>query len=115
MFDDNKSTVHLSAPSSVDESLTMIKIHNEAVQHATNTALNHILNSLSPAALLKRFNRYSRDPSQDASDYKSWAWDMYENYYNELTSNRQQGFEKLFWEIFEQAYDQKVREKHAED
>lgn len=113
MFDENKSAVHLSAKSSVEESLKMIKIHNEAVQYATNLALGQILSALSPDALLKRFSRYNRDEKPN-SDQKSWAWGMYENYYKELTSNRQQGFEKLFWEIFEQAYDQKLREKHAE-
>ena len=28
---------------------------------------------------------------------------------NELISKRQQGFDKLFWEIYEQAYDQNIR------
>lgn len=114
MFDEEKSAVHLSAASSVEESLRMIKIHNEAVQYATNTALGQILKALSPDSLLKRFNRYSRKPMLDFDEDKSWAWDMYGKYYQELTSNRQQGFEKLFWEIFEQSYDKKVREKHAE-
>jgi len=113
MFDENKSAVHLSATSSVEESLKMIKIHNEAVQYATNIALGQILQALSPDALLKRFSRYNRD-QKSSQDEKSWAWGMYENYYKELTSNRQQGFEKLFWEIFEQSYDKKLREKHAE-
>lgn len=114
MFDEEKSAVHLSAASSVEESLRMIKIHNEAVQYATNAALGQILSALSPDALLKRFNRYSRKPMLDFDEDKSWAWNMYGKYYQELTSNRQQGFEKLFWEIFEQSYDKKVREKHAE-
>uniref|UniRef100_A6VUK1 Putative FHA domain containing protein n=1 Tax=Marinomonas sp. (strain MWYL1) TaxID=400668 RepID=A6VUK1_MARMS len=113
MFDENKSAVHLSATSSVEESLKMIRIHNEAVQYATNIALGEILQALSPDALLKRFSRYNRD-QKNSQDEKSWAWGMYENYYKELTSNRQQGFEKLFWEIFEQSYDKKLREKHAE-
>lgn len=113
MFDENKSAVHLSATSSVEESLKMISIHNEAVQYATNIALGQILHALSPDALLKRFSRYNRD-EKNADGDKSWAWGMYENYYKELTSNRQKGFEKLFWEIFEQSYDKKLREKHAE-
>lgn len=114
MFDEEKSIVHLSGAASVEESMNMIKIHNEAVQYATNMALEQILLALSPTVLLKRFSRYSRKSTPDATDEKAWAWEMYENYYQELTSNRQQGFEKLFWEIFEQSYDKKVREKHAE-
>lgn len=115
MFDEDKSVVHLSAASAVEESMNMIKVHNEAVQYATNSALEEILQALSPEALLKRFSRYSRNFSSNSDESnESRAWKMYENYYEELTSNRQQGFEKLFWEIFEQAYDKKVREKYAE-
>jgi len=113
LFDEKKSLVHLSGPSAVEESLKTLLIHNDAVQYATNIALEKILDALSPEVLLKRFSRYRRDkPEEDESN--SWAWDMYESYYEELTSNRQQGFEKLFWEIFDQSYDQKVRDEHSE-
>ncbi|AEF55521.1 type VI secretion system-associated FHA domain protein TagH [Marinomonas posidonica] len=114
MFDEDKSLMHLSAASSVQESMEMIKVHNEAVQHAITSALSQILQSLSPEILIKRFKRYARNNTHHHSEEGAWAWDMYERYYSELTSNRQQGFDKLFWEIFEQSYDRKVREKHAE-
>lgn len=39
---------------------------------------------------------------------------MYRHYYQELNSGRQQGFAKLFWEVFEQAYDQSVRRQQRE-
>ncbi|KAA1334838.1 type VI secretion system-associated FHA domain protein TagH, partial [Escherichia coli] len=32
------------------------------------------------------------------------------NYYRELASSRQQGFEKLFREVYEQAYDRALRQ-----
>jgi type VI secretion system protein ImpI len=35
---------------------------------------------------------------------------MYKNYYQELSSSRQQGFEKLFGEVYAQAYDQALRQ-----
>lgn len=39
---------------------------------------------------------------------------MYKNYYEELTSKRQYGFEKLFWEVYSQAYDKALRDKQTE-
>ena len=47
--------------------------------------------------------------AQDAPAADDWAWGMYTHYYDELASARQRGFEKLFWEVFEQAYDRALR------
>lgn len=114
MYDTNKSLVHLSAPAAIAESLKNVRDHNEAMQYATSEALNQILNAFSPQVLLRRFHHYKRNTDQTSVSEEAWAWDMYCNYYQELTSNRQQGFEKLFWEIFEQTYDKRIREKQRE-
>jgi type VI secretion system protein ImpI len=114
MYDSDKSRVHLSAPSAIAESLKNVQDHNDAVQHATSEALKQILAAFAPQVLLRRFNHYRRTNDQLHGSEEAWAWDMYCSYYEELTSNRQQGFEKLFWEIFEQAYDKKIREKQLE-
>ncbi|WP_182033505.1 type VI secretion system-associated FHA domain protein TagH [Vibrio diabolicus] len=114
LYDADKSLVHLSAPAAIAESLKTVRDHNEAMQHATADALSQILTAFSPEVMLRRFHHYKRttDTTQTTSD--EWAWKMYCNYYRELTSNRQRGFEKLFWEIFEQSYDRKIREKQRE-
>jgi len=110
LFDHNRSPVHLSSAAAIEESLQSVSHHNEAVNWAIGEALNYILSAFSPVTLLKRFKQY-RKPSEAALDSgDNWAWSMYENYYRELTSSRQQGFEKLFWEVFDQAYDAKLRE-----
>ena len=114
LYDADKSLVHLSAPAAISESLKNVRDHNEAMQHATAEALNQILNAFSPQVLLRRFQHYKRNSDVQHDSYESWAWDMYCHYYQELTSNRQKGFEKLFWEIFEQSYDKKIREKQLE-
>lgn len=114
MYDADKSLVHLSAPAAISESLKNVRDHNEAMQHATTEALSQILNAFSPQVLLRRFNHYKRNSDTQNGSDEAWAWDMYCNYYQELTSNRQRGFDKLFWEIFEQAYDKKIREKQLE-
>ncbi|MBY7876963.1 type VI secretion system-associated FHA domain protein TagH [Vibrio fluvialis] len=114
MYDADKSLVHLSAPAAISESLKNVRDHNEAMQHATSEALNQILNAFSPQVLLRRFHHYKRNTDSSTTSDEAWAWNMYCNYYQELTSNRQRGFEKLFWEIFEQAYDKKIREKQLE-
>ncbi|MCE0495100.1 type VI secretion system-associated FHA domain protein TagH [Vibrio salinus] len=114
MYDADKSLVHLSAPAAISESLKNIRDHNDAVQHATGEALQQILAAFSPQILLRRFNSYKRSQENEQTSKESWAWNMYCSYYEELTSSRQKGFEKLFWQIFEQAYDKKIREKQLE-
>ncbi|WCP68026.1 type VI secretion system-associated FHA domain protein TagH [Vibrio tubiashii] len=114
LYDSEKSAVHLSAPAAIEESLKNVQAHNEAMQHATGEALTQILGAFSPQVLLRRFQNYKRSHQDISQNSDEWAWNMYCNYYQELTSHRQQGFEKLFWEIFEQAYDKKIREKQLE-
>ncbi|WP_028022089.1 type VI secretion system-associated FHA domain protein TagH [Enterovibrio calviensis] len=114
MFDRDRSAVHLSAPSAISESLTNVRHHNEAVQIATIEALGQILRAFSPDVLMRRFSAYRRPGQVTPESADAWAWNMYKSYYNELTSDRQKGFEKLFWEVFDQAYDRKLREKQLE-
>ncbi|PSU15948.1 type VI secretion system-associated FHA domain protein TagH [Photobacterium damselae] len=114
MFDGERSPVHLSAPAAIEESLRTVKNHNEAVHQAISEALAQILQAFSPDVLQRRFNRYRRPGQHLNESPESWAWHMYQNYYQELTSNRQHGFDKLFWEIFDQAYDKRLREKLQE-
>jgi len=114
LYDSTQSAVHLSAPSAIQESLANVQAHNEAMQYATGQALTQILGAFSPDVLLRRFQNYKRTHQAPSEGGDAWAWQMYCHYYQELTSHRQQGFEKLFWEIFEQSYDRKIREKQLE-
>lgn len=110
LFSHERSPVHLSSAAAIAESLLSIEHHNEAVQSAISEALDYILAAFSPAKLLKRFAQYRKSSDLNLETGDEWAWSMYEKYFEELTSNRQKGFEKLFWEVFEQAYDRKLRE-----
>ncbi|MEC6797040.1 type VI secretion system-associated FHA domain protein TagH [Photobacterium sp. S4TG1] len=114
MFDNKRSLVHLSGPEAIEESLRTVKDHNEAVHIAINDALNQIIQAFSPEVLMRRFLRYRRSGQIMNESPEAWAWGMYQNYHKELTSNRQHGFEKLFWEIFDQSYDKNLREKQQE-
>lgn len=108
LYSTDKCPVHLCAPSAITESLNHIKFHHQANQLAISTALSALLEALAPTALMQRFKRYRRHHEKSNMD-SEWAWNMYSNYYKELISTRQQGFDKLFWEIYEQAYDQNIR------
>lgn len=114
MFSAQRSPVHLSAPEAVAESLRHQGQHQAAVEEAIGHALGSILDAFSPEALLKRFHAY-RGAGNRIEDEGGWAWEMYHHYYRELNSGRQQGFQKLFWEVFEQAYDQSVRRQQREE
>lgn len=114
MFSAQRSPVHLSAPEAVAECLRHQGQHQAAVEEAIGHALGAILDAFSPETLLKRFQAY-RGAGNRIEDEGGWAWEMYHYYYRELNSGRQQGFQKLFWEVFEQAYDQSVRRQQREE
>lgn len=107
MFAANRSVVHLSPKDAVDESLAQLRTHHDAVTQAIEAGLQALLRAFAPSVLMQRFRRYR--PDQDAPAADDWAWGMYTHYYDELASARQRGFEKLFWEVFEQAYDRALR------
>lgn len=108
LFSDQLCSVYLSAPVAVKESLENVAIHNRASENATKFALSAMLDAFSPEQLLKRFEAYRNSRKVKFHD-GAWSWNMYRSYYKELSSNRQQGFEKLFWEHYEQEYDRQLR------
>lgn len=114
LFAGERSPVHLSAPAAVAESLEGLRQHQQATQAAIAEALEAILHAFSPAALLRRFHGYRRGLQADENEAE-WAWQMYQHYYRELSSSRQQGFERLFQEVFDQAYDQHLRQLQREN
>lgn len=114
LFAEGKSPVHLAAPAAVSESLRNIRHHEEANRAAIVESLRLLLDAFSPQSLMRRFVQYRRShelrkPLDDAG-----AWQMYCNYYDELASSRQQGFEMLFNEVYAQVYDRVLREKQRE-
>jgi type VI secretion system protein ImpI len=113
LFASERSPVHLSSPAAVSESLTGLCHHQQATKAATREALDAILRAFSPQALLRRFHGYRRG-LQTGETEPAWAWEMYQHYYDELSSSRQQGFERLFDEVFEQAYDHHLRQLQRE-
>ncbi len=114
LFASQRSPVHLSAPAAVSESLQSLHHHQVATQTAIREGLDAILHAFSPEALLRRFHGYRRGLKTD-EDESNWAWEMYQHYYRELSSSRQQGFERLFQEVFDQAYDQQLRQLQREN
>jgi len=111
MFSDERSYVHLSPPRAVEESLNQIADHQQAMLEAIQASLRELLAAFSPEVLSQRFARYASKPQKEGKMGSDWSWQMYTHYYRELTSSRQQGFEKLFWEVFEQTYDTAMRKK----
>lgn len=113
LYSTDKCPVHLSAPSAFAESLSQVRLHHTANQRAISEALSSLLQAFSPQALISRFLRYRRSNEKGVPG-SNWAWEMYSSYFVELTSNRQQGFEKLFWEIYQQSYDRHIRQLQLE-
>lgn len=63
-------------------------------------ALRVMLDAFSPGNLMRRFAQYRRSHELRQKMDDAWAWQMYSNYYDELASSRQQGFEMLFNEVY---------------
>lgn len=114
MFAEGKSPVHLAAPAAIRESLRNIRHHEEANRAAISEALRVMLDAFSPQSLLRRFVQYRRSHELRRELDDAGAWDMYRHYYDELASDRQQGFAMLFNEVYAQVYDRVLREKQRE-
>lgn len=114
MFAEGKSPVHLAAPAAIGESLRNIRHHEEANRAAIVEALRVMLEAFSPGNLMRRFAQYRRSHELRQKMDDARAWQMYSNYYDELASSRQQGFEMLFNEVYARVYDRVLREKQRE-
>ena len=104
----NKSRVHLSAEHAIEESMQNIKESQKALIEAIQESLRQLMQAFSPKHLEKRFSHYRGEQNIELDD-DAWKWRMYGDYFEEMTSSRQTGLEKMFWEIFEQSYDRKMR------
>lgn len=108
LFSNQRSQVHLSPRAAVEESLDELGRHQYAIQQGIEAGLTALLQAFAPEQLLQRFHRY-QPTSAAPGQPDDWAWEMYTHYYRELSSNRQRGFSKLFWEVFEQHFDRAMR------
>ena len=108
-----RSPVHLSASSAVGESLKMLGHHQDACEKAIEAALEAVLRALAPVALARRFMKY-KGHTPRTGDLDAWHWGMYQHYYSELSSDRQGGLSRMFWEVFRQVYDREMRARTIE-
>ncbi|WP_105902361.1 type VI secretion system-associated FHA domain protein TagH [Vibrio gangliei] len=112
LFAKERNLFHLEPTQAIESSLKSIESHSERMHQATVVALQYLLSELSPETLLKRFQTYRKNAPENM-DPDAWAWKMYQSYFSELTSGRQKGFEKQFWEVFEQSYDSLQRQQSS--
>lgn len=109
LFSEAKSPVHLSAHASVAELLNNVILHQQANSIAIDEALKALLEAFSPNVLEDRFKKYRKTEDSVNEQDPKWIWEMYSNYYKELVSSRQQGFKKLFKEVYDQVYNRELR------
>lgn len=112
LFSAERSPVHLAPGAAITEALSQLDHHQRATEVAIEEGLQALLEALAPDALLRRFQAYG-PPAGPAERDEAWTWRMYCHYFDELASDRQQGFGRLFWAVFGQAYDQVVQGQPA--
>ncbi|WP_310620616.1 type VI secretion system-associated FHA domain protein TagH [Flexibacterium corallicola] len=103
-----QSPVYLSPSAAIEESLTQIRLHEEASQIAIDEALDTVLEALAPKHLARRFARY-KGHAPRGGNTDAWHWQMYQHYYSEMKSGRQKGLMRMFEEVFRQVYDRELR------
>lgn len=107
----SRGLVHLNAPAALSESITHLDHHQHATEYAIDTALDAVMHALHPDALTKRFSQYSRHRIPEQAEARdAWKWRMFEAYVAEMLSSRQRGLQLLFWEVFANAYQDKMRD-----
>ena len=116
LFSPRKSRVHLSAEHAIEESMQNVQRSQAALIEAIQESLEQLLQAFAPARLEKRFAHYrNAQNTAPAGNDEADAWRMYKDYFEEMASSRQTGLEKMFWEIFEQAYDRNMRRAERSD
>ncbi len=108
LFSPHKSRVHLAPEHAIEESMQNIRDSQLALISSIQESLRQLLQAFDPENLQQRFDHYRREQDAETAD-DAWSWRMYQDYYTEMASSRQTGLEKMFWEIFEQTYDRKMR------
>jgi len=109
-FFSKRGPVHLSAPSAMQESLDHLNGHQASTENGIDRALDAVLAALLPKALERRFRAYdTAGVPEDSEAYDAWCWRMYRAYFSELRSQRQQGLQMLFWEVFSNEYHAAMR------
>lgn len=111
-FFSKRGPVHLSAPSAMQESLDHLNAHQSSTEKGIERALDSVLAALGPKALERRFKAYDAAGVPDGDEaYDAWCWRMYRAYFSELRSQRQQGLQMLFWEVFGNEYHSTMRQE----
>jgi type VI secretion system protein ImpI len=107
LFSSQRSRVHLTPARAIEESMQNINKSQQALVTAIQESLQQVLRALSPDHLATRFADYQNNDPNQTTDENNWQ--MYRDYFAELTSHRQSGLEKMFWEVFNQTYDRQMR------
>ncbi len=106
-----RHSIHLTPSAAVSDALEQIQNHNSSVKMSVEIGLDNLLSAFESENLEKRFERYRRqekDMSEEARD--AWHWRTYKAYIREMSNQRQEGLSRLFWEVFQKAYHEQLRD-----
>ncbi len=102
--------VHLAPQAAVRDSLDQMELHNSSIRQSVDEGLENLLHAFEPENLERRFASYRRkDEDMDEVARDAWYWRTYKAYIQEMSNQRQQGLSRLFWEVFQNAYQEQMR------
>ena len=107
---DAHSTRYLGPIEAIRSSFADLKLHQQALGGAVQSAIDEMMNRIEPGELQERFDRgLKRGPLLGATNRMKY-WDLYIEFYQVLNQRNEQGLPPIFAEEFARAYAEKVGE-----
>lgn len=106
---------HLGPVAAMREAYQDIQAHQIAVMAGMRAALRTVLKKLHPARLERRLQSHSMLDAVLPQNRKAKTWDLFTELYNDIASEAEEDFQRLFGEEFRRAYEQHMKILTRED
>ena len=107
---DAHSSRYLGPIEAIRSSFADLKLHQQALGGAVQSAIDEMMNRIEPSELQERFDRgLKRGPLLGATNRMKY-WDLYIEFYQVLNQRNEQGLPPIFAEEFARAYAEKIGE-----
>ena len=104
----NHNPAYLGAVDSFVEGFEDIKAHQMALMAGMRAAFDSMLQRFDPEELEQRFEK-RKPKSKLRLSSSSQYWDMYKNFYGDMTQDADASFQRLFGEEFARAYEDQMQ------
>ncbi len=104
-----RNTAYLGPVEAFDEGFRDIKAHQIAMMAGMRAAFDSMLERFDPEELTERFQKRIKQSSIMGLAGKGRYWEMYSDFFEDLTQDADANFQRLFGDKFAQAYEEQMR------